>query len=59
MLGDKCLELADDVRMAAQREIRVDSRLGTREPELLEARDLRLGERLEADVGKRRATPEA
>ena len=58
VLGHERLELADDVRMAAQRQVRVDPRLGAGEPELLEASDLRLREHLEANVGERGATPE-
>ena len=58
MLAHERFQLTDDVRMAAQREIRVDPCLGAGKSELLEASDLRLGEPLEAHVGERRATPE-
>ena len=58
MLTHERFQLTDDVRMVAQREIRVDPCLGAAKPELLETSNLRLGEPLEAHVGECRATPE-
>ena len=55
---DKCLDLADDLGMAAGLEVRVDPLLDHRKPLLLQPCDLRLGERFEFEVGQRRAAPE-
>jgi hypothetical protein len=58
MLFDERLELADDVSMAAERQLRVDARLTHGQPELLEPRDLTLCEPLIREVRQSRATPE-
>ena len=44
VLGDQRLELADELGVAAERELGVDALLERRHAQLLEARDLRLGE---------------
>src|SRR5262249_25767656 len=51
-------ELADELRVAPERQIGIDALLEHRQPELLEARDLDLRERLVGEVGERRASPE-
>ena len=58
MAIDKSLNLADDLGVAAGLEVRVDSFLDHRKPLLLQPGDLGLGERLEFEVGQRRAAPE-
>ena len=58
MAIDKCLNLADDLGVAAGLEVRVDSLLDHRKPLLLQSRDLGLCERLEFEVGQRSAAPE-
>ena len=58
MLGDQCLELSDDLRVAAEREVGVDAILEAGDASLLEAPDLGLRERLVGEVGERRAAPE-
>jgi hypothetical protein len=45
--------------VAAERELRLDSLLERREPDLLEALDRRAGERLVGEIGERRTAPEA
>ena len=57
--GDELLQLADDVRMPAEGEIRLDPALERGQAQLLEARDRRLRERLVGEVGERRPAPEA
>ena len=52
------LELGDELGVAAEREIGVDSLLEHDGAQLLESRDLGLRERLVREVGQRRATPE-
>ena len=44
--------------MAAKRQVDFDPLLERAEPKLLEAADLRLGERLVCEVGERRPAPE-
>ena len=58
VLGHKRLHLADEIRVTAEREIGLDALLERHEPQLLEARDRRLGERLVREVGKRLPTPQ-
>ena len=50
MLGHERLQLADQCRVPAQREVRVDPILERREPLLLEPPDLALRERLIGEV---------
>src|SRR5215204_5860817 len=52
------LELGDERRVAAEREVGVDPVLERGEPLLLEPRDLRLRERLVAEVGERTPAPQ-
>jgi hypothetical protein len=49
------LELADHLPVPAATEVEVDRQLDGPEPQLLEATDLRGGERLAGDVGEGRA----
>ena len=49
----KRLELGDERKVAAERELRVDPLLDRRESQLLEALDLDTCERLELEVGER------
>ena len=58
VLGDERLELADELRVAAEREVGVDPLLERREAELLEPDDRGLRERLVGEVGERGAAPE-
>ena len=58
MLGDERLELADELVVAPEREVRVDPELDRRQPDLLEPGDRRLGEALVGEVGERRAAPQ-
>ena len=58
MLGHQRLELTDEPRMAPRGQLGVDARLERLEPQLLEAGDLGLRERLVRKVGERRAAPE-
>ena len=58
MLAWQRLELADQLGIAAERELRLDPLLDRGQTQLLEPGDLRLGERLVGEVGKRRAAPE-
>ena len=58
VLRDETLELADELRMAAEREIGLDPLLERREAKLLEADDRGLGELLVGEVRQRRAAPE-
>jgi hypothetical protein len=57
MLPDERLELADELGVPAERELRLGVLLDEREPELLEPRDLRLRERLVRELGERLAAP--
>ena len=58
VLGDKRLQLGDQVAMAAEREVGFDPLLECRQPELLQPRDLDLGERVVRELRQRRAAPE-
>ena len=58
MALDERLELADQLVVASEREVGVDPLLERGQAELLEASDLRLGERLVREVGKGRPAPE-
>ncbi len=55
---DKRFELRDEARTFAELEVGVDSFLERVQPQLLEPADLGLRERLERQVGERRATPQ-
>ena len=59
VFGDHGLEVANQLRMASQFEVRGDPILEGTESELLQPGDLRLRERLECEVGERRPTPES
>ena len=58
MLGDEGLELGDERRVPAEREVGLDPLLERREPQLLEPLDGRARERLVGEVGERRPAPE-
>ena len=58
MLRHERLQLADQVRMAAEREVGVDARAEADEAQLLEALGRTGRERLVADVLQRRAAPQ-
>ena len=58
MLGHEGLELADEVVVAAEREVGVDPALERRDAKLLELEDRRLGERLVGEVGEGRSAPQ-
>ena len=58
VLGDQRLELADQVGVAAEREVGLDPFLDRRQAQVLEPSDLCLRERLERELGQRRAAPE-
>ena len=58
MLTDERLQLADELRRAAEGEVGVDAALERDEPKLLEPWDLGLRERLARQVGKSRSAPE-
>src|SRR5712691_1981737 len=58
MLGDKRLELSDELRAAAAFDLRIDSLLGREELLLLEAGDLGLRPGLELELRERRPAPE-
>ena len=55
---DERLELAEDLAMAARRQVAVDRALGRGQVQLLEAADLARRERLLRDVGERRPAPQ-
>jgi hypothetical protein len=55
---DECLELGDDLRMGADRELRLCSLLEEGEVELLEARDFLPRERFVAELRQRLSSPE-
>src|SRR5580765_545816 len=57
MLGDQRLQLADQLQVAAEREIGLDPPLQRRQPEILQASRFRTCKRLVPDVGQRRTTP--
>ncbi len=58
MLADQRLELADQVRVSAEREVGLDPLLERGEAQVLEPRGLRLRERLVCELRQRRPTPE-
>ena len=58
VLSDQRLELADDVAVPPELEIRLDPLLERDESKLLEPSDLGLRELLERELGERRAAPE-
>jgi hypothetical protein len=58
VLRDEPLELGDQLGVAAEREVGFDALLERREPQLLQARDLGLRERLGRQVAERRAAPQ-
>ena len=58
MLGDESLELRDERRVSADAQLGVDPFLQPCEPQLLEAFDLHLRERLVCEVAERRAAPQ-
>src|SRR5947208_14182033 len=58
MLGCERLELADDLGVPAGFELRLDAILDGGQPQLFEPADLRLCERFEGEISKRRAAPE-
>ena len=61
MRGDELLQLADELRVTAQRELGVDPSLDRREPDLLEPLDRGPCERLVREIGERapRQSPSA
>jgi hypothetical protein len=58
MLLDERLELGDDGSVPSRGKISLDALLDTREPKLLETRDVRLRKRLVGQVGERCSTPD-
>ena len=58
MTRDEGLELGDDLVGTSEREVGLDPFLDGGQAELLEAGDLLLRERVEAEVGERRSAPE-
>ncbi len=58
MCGHQALELADERRVLSGGEIGIDAQLERREPLLLQARDLRGGERHRRQVPERRTLPQ-
>jgi hypothetical protein len=58
MGGDQRTELADDVRVPAERDIRLHPVLDSTCPQLLQACDLRLREVLGADIGQGLTAPQ-
>ena len=58
MALDEGLQLADQLAVPSEREVGVDPLLERGQAELLEASDLRLGERLVREVGEGRPAPE-
>jgi hypothetical protein len=58
MVGDQALELADEVRMASEREVGLDPLFEGTQAQLLQPRDLRLGKRLVGEVVQRRSSPQ-
>ena len=58
VLADERLELGDELRTAAEREVGVDAVLERHEPQLLQAPDLGLAERLVGEIGERAPAPE-
>ena len=58
VLADEHLDLADELGVAAEREVGLEPPLERLQAELFEARNLGLRERLVGEVGKRRPAPE-
>ena len=58
VVADECLELADDVAVAPELEVGVDSLPMDDEPQLFESPDLRLREVVKRELGERRPAPE-
>src|SRR5215218_10418254 len=58
LLGDERLQLRDERVVTAEREVGVDTLLDRRHPQLLQAADLRLHERLIGEIGQRPTAPE-
>ena len=59
MLANESFELRHELDAAPEFEVGVDAPLERDEPQLLETKDLTLGERLVRDVGERGAAPES
>ena len=59
MRRDQALEFTGDLVVVPERKLGLDPVLQCTEPQLLEARDLGLGERLVREVGERRAAPQS
>src|SRR5262245_31900368 len=59
MLVDEHFQLADELTVPTQGQVCLDAQLERREAKLLEAKDLRLRERLAREVGESRPAPEA
>ena len=59
MLLDQRLELADELRAAPARQVRVDSLLQSLQPLLLEPPNRRLRKRLECQILQRRPAPQS
>lgn len=58
MLGHEHLELSDEARVSAEREVRFDPLLERLQAQFLQPSDLGLRERLVAEVGERLVTEE-
>ena len=58
MLGDQRLQLADQLGVAAERQVGLDPLLERRQPQILEPAALDPRERLLAELGQRRAAPQ-
>ena len=58
LCGDQLLELSHQRVVPPEREIRIDPKLESRAPDLLQPCDRRLGERLVLEVRKRRTSPQ-
>ena len=58
MTGDEGFEVGDEITLAPEREVCVDPFLDRGQVELVQPGDLVLGERVEGEVGERRAPPE-
>src|SRR5262245_16732982 len=58
MLPDQSLQLSDQIGIPPLREVALDPLLQTGQAQLLQSRDLGLGERLVQEVRERRTTPE-
>ena len=58
MLAGERLDLRNEPGMPAQRQLRIDSRLYGREPQLLQPLDLDTCERLELEIGERTSLPQ-